>query len=249
MEKIVLCEEGNNKKTAEICKKYGFAVNIDSFSDPDYLNTNPNAIKENLETYNGICIFSMHGSMHDLNSGSKDILIRDVTLKRYEYSYEISRKLGCTNIIFHNGYVPGTSFSKNWIQRSKDFWGNFLKNKKVETIFYIENQLEHDADIIYEVVNQVNNNQLKVCLDIGHLNVFSRIKVSEWIKKLNRRIGFVHLHNNHGQSDEHNDLYNGNINLIEIIELLEQNCPEAIWALETKDNEKSIEWLIENKII
>jgi sugar phosphate isomerase/epimerase len=249
MKKIVLCEEGNSSKTAELCKKYNLAVNIDSFNDPVYFSNNPDAIKENLEIYNGINIFSMHGSMHDLNNGSKDILIRDVTSKRYEYSYDISCKLGCKNIIFHNGYVPGTSFQKNWIQRSVDFWDVFLKGKDIDTIFYIENQLEHDTGIINEVINQINKNSLKVCLDIGHVNVFSKISISEWIKNINKNIGFVHLHNNYGQIDEHNDFYNGNINLSKIIELLENNCPEAVWALETRDNEKSIEWLIENKII
>jgi sugar phosphate isomerase/epimerase len=34
-----------------------------------------------------------------------------------------------------------------------------------------------------------------MCLDVGHANVFSNKKITEWIEKMNEKIGFVHLHN------------------------------------------------------
>jgi sugar phosphate isomerase/epimerase len=249
MKRIVISDGGNILEISKFCERNDFGVNIDRFCEPDYLENNPDSIKEHLEVYKNVDICSIHGPLYDLNFGSKDPLIREVTLKRYEYAYEISCKLKCKNIILHNGYVPGTSFHLNWVERAKTFWNNFLANKAGETVFYIENLLEHDPEIIVDVINSVDNKCLRMCFDIGHANVFSKVKITEWIKKLNKNIGFVHMHNNYGEKDEHNGINNGNINMVEICDALEQFSPEAIWDLETKEYKESIKWFMENKYV
>ena len=249
MKQIVLCDGGDTFETSKICKKYNLGVNIDNFYKPDYLLNNPNTIKEHLEMYKNIDICSIHGPFCDLNYGSNDTLIVEATLKRFEYAYEISCKLSCQNIVLHNGYVPGTSFPTNWIKRGEIFWKKFLENKDDGVIFYIENLLEHDPGMIIDIINNVNRKNLKMCIDIGHVNVFSDINVLEWIKNASENIGFVHLHNNNGKKDEHNGITNGNMDINKICETLEQYCPDAIWAIETKEYEASIKWLIENKYI
>jgi sugar phosphate isomerase/epimerase len=249
MKQIILCDDGNIVEVSKLCRKYHIGVNIDRFYKPDYLENSPNAINEHLECYKNIDICSIHGPFADLNFGSSDVLIREVTAKRFEYAYDISCKLGCKNIILHNGYVPGTSTPSNWIKRGRIFWDDFLNNKNRETIFYIENLLEHDPEIINDVINMTSKNNLKICFDTGHTNVFSKIKITEWIEKMNKNIGFVHLHNNYGERDEHNGLDNGNINMMEICIALEQYSPNAIWAIENLEYKKSIEWLIGNKYI
>ncbi len=77
-----------------------------------------------------------------------------------------------------------------------------------ETVFHLENQLEHTPDLISEV----NDKRLNICLDVGHANCHSKTQVLEGIKQLNAQMGFVHLHNNNGQKDEHLGFTKGNIN-------------------------------------
>ena len=249
MKRIVISDGGNLHETSKICKKYNLGVTVASFAEPDNFENVTNIINDILKAYNNVDIISIHGPMHDLNFGSKDCLIREVTAKRYNLAYDVSKLLKCKNIIVHNGYVPGTSFPANWAKRAKAFWDSFLLDKDNDIIFFIENLLEHDPEIIIDVINSVNNNCLKMCFDIGHANVFSKIKIIDWIKEVNKNIGYVHMHNNYGEKDEHNGLNNGNINIKEICEALEQYCPDAIWDLETGEYEKSIEWLIDNKYI
>lgn len=251
MKKVVLCDAGGNKEISELCRKYNLSINLDSFSDVSYLMDNPKGIEEQKELNKNIDIFSLHGYFHDLCFGSKDILIKDVTMKRFNEGYKISKEFNCKHIVFHNGYYPGTSYPPYWIMRSKSFWKEFLKEKDNETVYYIENQFEESPDILYKLVEEVNDNRLKICLDIGHAFCNSKTSIENWIKVLKNSIGFVHMHNNNGMEDEHLGLNNGNIDYKLVCELLEEYAKDAIWGLEINlnDMEESIEWLIENRYI
>lgn len=91
MKKIVLCDSGGNEKIVELCKKYNLSINLDLFSDISYLVNNPNGIEEQKNLNKEMDIFSLHGYFHDLCFGSKDILIKEVTMKRFNESYNISQ--------------------------------------------------------------------------------------------------------------------------------------------------------------
>ncbi|ADL50822.1 sugar phosphate isomerase/epimerase family protein [Clostridium cellulovorans] len=251
MKEIVLCDDGEYLRVAKLCEKFNVNVNIDAFNDPEFFNNNPNEIEKQLKIYKNTKVSSIHGTFTDLCFGSKDSLIREVAKKRFEYSYEISRKLGCKHIVLHHGYVPGTSYPPNWVKRSKIFWDDFLRDKDEETVFHIENLLEHTPDLISEIVSTVDDKRLNICLDVGHANCNSKTSVLEWIKKLNKQIGFVHLHNNYGEQDEHSGFEKGTIDFLEICNALEDYAPNAIWGIETNidDMEDSIKWLIENKYL
>jgi sugar phosphate isomerase/epimerase len=249
MKRIVLCDHGDIKKTSKLCKENNLGVNVDGFCMPDSYEKDATAINEIIEAYKDIGIYSIHGPFCDLCFGSSDKLIQKTTAERFEYGYKILCALQCKNIILHNGYVPGTSFPQEWIKRGKIFWEDFLRNKDTETNFFIENYLEEKPEIITDLINTVNVNNLKICLDIGHLNIHSKIEITKWIENANENIGFVHLHNNYGENDDHHGLNNGKINMKEICGALEQYCPNAVWAIETVELESSIEWLRKNGYI
>jgi sugar phosphate isomerase/epimerase len=251
MKEIVLCDNGEYLRVADLCKKYNVNVNIDAFHDPEFFSSHPEEIEKQLEIYKDINIRSMHGPFADLCFGSYDRLIKEATGKRFEYSYDISQKLGCKHIIMHHGYVPGTSYPPNWVKRSKIFWDDLLENKDAETVFHIENMLEYTPDLISEVVSTVNVMCLDICLDVGHAHCNSKTSVLNWVIQLNKQIGFVHLHNNYGQKDEHLGFDKGTIDFLEVCNALEEYAPNSIWGIETNinDMEDSIIWLIKNNFL
>ena len=70
---------------------------------------------------------------------------------------------------------------------------------------------------------------------------------------MNKRIGYMHLHNNHGKvnrinNDEHNGFDDGTIDFKKLMRLVKQHCPKAILAVETNFDgaEKAIEFLKKN---
>jgi len=250
MKRIVLRNNVDFKEISVLHQKYNIGVNIENFNNPYYLEDNPNAINEILEVYKDIGIYSLHAPFMDLCFGSIDKLIREITEKRFEYAYEISCNLLCKNIIVHNGYNPKTLYCpKGWVERGKIFWENFLLNKNKDTIFYLENTFENEPEIIIDLIDNINKNNLQMCLDVGHANIYSNIEITSWIKKANKNIGFVHLHNNFGEKDDHNGLNNGNINMNEVCMALEQYSPNAIWEIETEEWKESIEWFLKNEYI
>ncbi len=249
MKDIIICDRSNHKEASRLCKKYGISVNIDMFSEPDVFDVYLEEISNNLISYSDIEIVSIHGLYKDLCLGSKDKLIKSATMARFEYSYQISTLLNCPNVIFHHGYIPGTSSPSYWAKRAEMVFNEFLNGKDNGISIHLENQFEHTPDLILEVVSAVNDKRLSICLDVGHAHCNSKIPVLNWIERLNDKIGFVHLHNNNGLEDQHLDFTSGTIDFKEICFALEKYAPNCIWSIETnrlEDTEKSIQWLIDN---
>jgi len=75
--------------------------------------------------------------------------------------------------------------------------------------------------------------------------------VIDWIKTLKDRIGYVHIHDNNGENDEHLGIGKGNIPMFEVLTALNTYAPNAVWALECKieDMDESIEQLKKNKFL
>ncbi len=73
----------------------------------------------------------------------------------------------------------------------------------------------------------------------------------QWIKSLGNRIGYVHLHDNHGEHDEHLGLGEGNIPMQDVCQALEECSPDAIWAIEAEGDGilQSLEWLDKHEIL
>ncbi len=252
MKEILICDRSNNKEAYSLCKKYGLSVNVDRFSETDIYEDYLEEVEKNLIHYSDVEIVSLHGPYKDLCLGSKDKLIKLATLSRFESAYKISRSMNCPNIIFHHGYIPGTSTPSYWVKRAELFFNEFLKDKADTISIYIENQFEHTPDIISEVVSAVNDKRLKICLDVGHAHCNSKVSVLKWIEQLNHKIGFVHLHNNDGLTDQHLDFTKGTLNFNEICMALEKYAPDCTWAIETnrlEDTEKSIQWLIDHQYL
>jgi hypothetical protein len=209
MKQIILCDAGDYERVSKLCKKYNLGVNID-ISTPE---NNSKEINEIAKCYKGVEICSIHVSFMDLNFSSSDELIREITQKRYEYAYKISRLLKCKNIILPYSYDP-RRYSPS-LAISLGFWEYFLKNKDKETIFYIENIFDNSLVIINDLINAIsfsfNNYNLKMCFDVGYANIFSKIKITKWIEKMNKNIRFVNLYNNDGKNNE--------LNVLDICEL------------------------------
>ncbi|MBP3801248.1 MAG: sugar phosphate isomerase/epimerase [Clostridia bacterium] len=252
MKEIRLCDDGNLETTSKLSIENNLGIEVQGFHDP-YITNKDELLEQCKKVFKNIKGGkSLHAPFWDLNIGTKMKLLRQETMNMFNYIYDIAKELNCTEIVIHNGYIPGTYYQKAWIERAKKFWEEFFEKKDNSITMCIENQFEEDSQIMKEEIDLVNDPRLKICLDIGHANANSNMKVEDWITSLGDRIAYLHLHNNHGKqykagynNDEHFGLNNGNINIENVLNLLEQYCPNAIWNLEphTQYLEESIEVL------
>lgn len=241
-----VCDNGEIKKAIDIGEKYNCGIEIQAFSIPEN-NTEEN-ISIHKDLLKNISSIALHGPFRDLCPGSPDPMIREVTRERLEQGFACALRLNASHVIYHHGYVPNTSYYSGWLKRSIAFWQDFLENKPIEINFHIENLLEHDANLISDLLEGISRQNIDICLDIGHAHSLSKISIINWIEHLKKKIGYVHLHDNHREKDEHIGLGKGNIPLVEVLTLLKEYSPNALWALEANmnDMDDSILWLKEN---
>ena len=88
----------------------------------------------------------------------------------------------------------------------------------------------------------IRENDLKMCLDIGHANTMN-YSSSELYFSI---VKHIHLNDNNGDGDTHLALGEGNINIKSIINQYESNNYDGIYIIEVNNKEsilKSLEYL------
>jgi sugar phosphate isomerase/epimerase len=248
---LLLCDNCQLEPVASLCKLHGVGIEIQSFYDPEFSRQNPQAVSTHRGAISSIPLRSVHGPFADLCPGSFDALVRDLARQRFNQSNHVARKLGAIHVVLHHGYVPGTSETRQWLNRSQEFWKDFLKWAPPGIHFHLENMLEHDPEVIAQLVDDLDCANLDICLDVGHAHCFGKVPVLTWIERLGNRIGYVHLNDNQGQNDDHLGLGRGTIPMMDVCKALRMHSPNAVWALETKlpDLEDSILWLKQNEFL
>lgn len=245
MKEIRLCDDTQPEKVLSLCLENNLGVEVQGFYNPNLANTEDAKVllmnyKNKLDGFKSGK--SLHAPFWDLNLGSKTKVVKDATMNIYNWAYSIAKELGCTEIVVHNGFVPNTSYYQGWVRNATEFWQEFFADKDNSITMMIENQCEENSEVLKMEIDSVNDSRLKICLDIGHANSNSNMSVEDWIVSLGDRIGYIHMHNNHGKqpnnpsflNDEHLGLDNGTIDIPKITALLEKHCPNAIWNIECK---------------
>lgn len=248
MKRIVVCDNEDFDALLPFCLSEGLGIELQSFWNPTQPELYPERIKYQLEKIKTIEFRAFHGPFGDLNCGSYDPLIQDVSRERMSLGCQTACQLKATHIIFHHGYVPHTSPPKNWAPRFVQFWKSFLEDKPDNVYFHLENLLELSPDIMIETLNTISDPRVSACLDIGHAHCNSSTPLLNWIEKLGDRTAYVHLHDNDGTDDQHLAIGEGNIPFKDVCNALNECSPLAIWSLETQTVgiRQSYYWLKEN---
>lgn len=234
-----------------IAEEYNLGIEILGFIQPYSIDNYSDKIDITKHKMINIKQCSMHGPFLDLFPASKDPEIINVVKKRFIHAYDTAKNINAKHLIFHAGYISKAYFPQEWLETSICFWKDFLFHLDGNIEIHIENVCEDDYYLINDLIETVDNPMFSACLDIGHVNIHSHKTISEWIKGLNKKIKYVHLHNNDGITDNHFGLCRGEINIADVLELLEIYAPNSKWSLETKLNEteESVLWLESNGFI
>ena len=234
MKSIVLCDDTNPEKVLPLCERYNLGIEIQGFYDPNETHKKDELLSFYKEILPNGIEKHFHAPFWDLCLGSANNKIVDVTEYYFDYAYDIADELGCQSITVHHGFIPNTSYPTNWIKRSVKFWEKFFTEHSGNIKIYMENQCETDPETLIGIVDNFSSDRLGVNLDIGHAHCNSDLTVTDWIKQLNNRIKYVHIHSNNGKSDQHLGLKHGNIKPKRVLAALEKYAPDAVWALECK---------------
>ena len=252
--KFFISQLVETEKIVPILKKYDVGLEVVQFAHPYFLDNKDKFTKEYKEELGdlyGKIDLIIHGPYADLCPGTRDPLIQKVTSFRFNQAYEVARELEARKIVYHNGYTPKTYMNVEWVKNVVNFWNEFLEDKN-DLDIVVENVLEEDYYLVDNLMKEINKDNFSVCIDIGHVNVYSKVHLKDWIENLDYKTNHIHLHNNYGDKDSHLGIYKGNIDIIEILNMLKEKNNDISISLEIvnlKELEKSLEILVKEGFI
>ena len=199
-----------------------------------------------LEEIDGISHKVLHAPFNELFPCAIDPRARELAAERYRQAISLAKDYGATKVIVHGGYNPWIYFPVWYVGESIKFWKAFLQETPgVEIV--LENVLETEPQWLLDIVKGVEDPCLRLCLDVGHVNAYSKIPVMDWLKEWAPYLSHFHIHNNDGSWDTHSALDCGTIPMRELLTQAEKLCPDATFTLELMKAEDSVRWLLEEE--
>lgn len=197
-------------------------------------------------------LISKHAAFKDLYINSPDPLIRGVSERRYDTNLQIADQLGLEYVVFHSNILPvirHEAYRQNWVKTQAEFWSSKLSEHPFTVL--LENMWDPDPSALSALIAAVGVENLGVCFDTGHCNIFSSVPMREWFERLGTHIGYIHLNDNLGDVDNELPAGEGSVDWIEFNQLVQDCCDEPLVVLELSDLKrvaKTINYLQENKI-
>jgi len=185
---------------------------------------------------------TIHGPFMDLSPGGTDRKVKEVTLDRFSKTIELARFLRPKTIVFHPGYEK-RQFDENvtrWLESSLETWKPLVAEaEKNDFVIAIENIYEETPDSLRRLLDGIQSRHFRFCFDTGHHHAFSMRKapLSRWIETLGDYLWEVHLHDNHGEKDEHLPMGEGGFDFNQFFDLLSLHRLNPIFTIEPHQEE------------
>ena len=234
---------------SKIARKYGLGIEIAEYCTAWNMDDEFTATDASVQVkLDGIERKVLHAPFNELFPCAIDKKARALAADRYRQAIELAKRYGSTKVIIHGGYNPWIYYPVWYVEQSILFWKKFLKEDPgVEIV--LENVLETEPQWLLDIAKGVDEPRLKLCLDIGHVNAYSKIPLMDWLESWTPYLSHFHVHNNDGSRDQHNALNDGTIPMKEFLIRAEELCPNATFTFELMKDEPSMKWLAENGLI
>jgi sugar phosphate isomerase/epimerase len=182
----------------------------------------------------GLITFT-HGPFLGLDIASLDDHIAEYSAECLARGLEVTAGLGGPMMIVHTNYSPFFSraglreWLGNWSARMRPI---LEKAESLEVRIALENTWEERPEVLAHLIDVLPDGAAKVCLDTGHINVFSRLPVRRWWDVLGDSVIALHLHDNDGLSDDHLPPGEGIFDFPTLVALVRRREPLPLMTLE-----------------
>ena len=165
-----------------LAKQYGMGLEIAEYCtawnlDEKFPETDV-AVRKKME---GVSNLVFHAPFNELFPCAIDPRARELASYRYRQAIRVAKEYGATKVVIHGGYNPRIYYPEWYVEQSILFWKEFLKENAGMEIC-LENVLEEAPGMLVDIVRGVENTKLRLCLDVGHVNAYSKIPVAAWVE-------------------------------------------------------------------
>ncbi|MDH4099446.1 MAG: sugar phosphate isomerase/epimerase [Nitrospirota bacterium] len=195
---------------------------------------------------------SIHAPFMDLSPGAIDPAIREVTVRRYRQAIESCTVLRPQIMVCHSGYDRWRFnghrdiWRDGW-RRTYDALSGLAEHAGIRIA--IENIFDETPDPLASLMEKLPREQVGICFDTGHFNLFSSTSLSEWIGLLGHRIMATHLHDNFKQKDDHLPVGTATFDFPGYFGLLKAGEHLPLFTIETHDRTRIEESLANTRRI
>ena len=232
-------------EAGNVARQYGLGVEIAEFCTAWNMDRELPAVEKTLEeTLTGVSRRVLHGPFNELFPCAIDLKARELAQFRFSQAAALAREYGAAKLVLHGGFNPQMYYPQWYVEQSVLFWKDFLKTLPEGLTVCVENVLEPAPDMLLNIVRGVENSRLRLCLDVGHVNAYSKVSARDWIEKYGTYLSHLHIHNNDGTWDTHSSLYEGTLPIRELLDIAMRET-EATATLELPECEPSVRWLLE----
>lgn len=183
---------------------------------------------------------TLHGPYMDMNPGSADEPIRLSTAAMYAKVFRVIEHLRPKTVVLHAGYHEKKYKGNHelWLSQSLKTWPSLVSEaERLGTVIAVENIFEKEPSTLKLLMDSIESKNFGICIDAGHLRVFSKVDMEEWFRVLGPKIAEVHLHDNHGKHDDHLPLGEGSIDIPRFLNLLAQYATDPVYTIEPHGEE------------
>ena len=230
----------------QLAREWGLGVEIAEFCTAgnldDRFSETDDAVRHQI---GGVSHRLLHGPFNELFPCAIDPLARKLAAYRYRQALSLAERYQAEKVILHGGYNPRLYFPSWYVEQSVLFWKQFLEENPGNYQICLENVLEEEPEMLLSIVRQVNDPRLSLCLDLGHVNAYSKVPAAYWIETWGDCLSHAHAHNNDGSADTHSALDQGTLNLEAIL----QSLTHATVTLELPQIGGAVGWLTEKGVL
>ena len=249
MKKENCCLSTIASDAVQTAKKYGMNLEIAEYCtawnmDDEFTSVDP-VVREKLAD----CPKSLlHAPYNELFPSAIDRKVRALAAERYRQAIALAKAYGSEKVIIHGGYNPWIYYPVWYVEQSIEFWKEFLwEDPGVEIV--LENVLETEPQWLPDIVRGVDDPRLRLCLDVGHVNAYSKIGLFHWLESWAPWLSHFHIHNNDGTMDRHAPLNAGTIDMEAFLRRASELCLDATYTFELPEARSSMDWLREKGVI
>lgn len=231
----------------DAARQYGLGIEIAEFCTAWNLDRELPATRRLLEsTLAQVGNRIVHGPFNELFPCAIDPKARELAAFRYSQAITIAREYGAKKVVLHGGFNPWLYYPQWYEEQSILFWREFMDCVPRDMIVCVENVLEPEPQMLLSIVREVENPGLRLCLDVGHVNAYSRVPADAWLEACGDYLSHLHIHNNDGTADTHSALYTGTLPVKRLLEKAMEN-PDITATLELPECLPSVRWLLEEE--
>ena len=234
-----------DREAGKVARRYGLGIEIAEFCtawnmDEQFETTHVAVTKE----LTGVGRRLLHAPFNELFPCAIDPKARQLAAFRFSQAAALAQAYDAGKLVLHGGFNPQMYYPQWYVEQSVLFWKDFLKTLPEGLTICVENVLEPTPDMLLDIVRGVEDPRIRLCLDVGHVNAYSKIPAKTWLTECGAYLSHLHIHNNDGTWDTHSALYEGTL---PIRELMAQAMDKAdvTATLELPQCRPSVQWLLE----